>query len=72
MTGRHSGNKNRRGPLGIPNRVRTGIIIAVTGVWVINFVASLSVKGYSPAPEINLAFMLVVGAVTASYRNEDN
>lgn len=44
--------------------VRNGIILIVAVVWGANFIAPIFVKGYSPAPELNVAFMAIIGALT--------
>jgi hypothetical protein len=54
------------------NRLRTAIILIVAIVWAVNFTAPIFVKGYTPAPELNVAFMAIVGVLTASYRKSDN
>lgn len=50
------------------NTVRTAVIIAVTAVWAANFLAPIFVKGYQPSPELNVAFMAIIGVLTASYK----
>lgn len=49
------------------DRVRTAVIMVVCLVWAANFIAPLFVKDYQPSPELNVAFMAVIGFVTASY-----
>lgn len=41
-------------------------MIVVTVVWAANFVAPIFVKGYTPAPELNVAFMAILGILTAT------
>lgn len=53
------------------NRVRTILIAVVTIVWGINMLAPIAVTDYKPAPELNVAFMAIVGALTASYKKDD-
>lgn len=50
------------------NGIRTVVISIVTAVWAINFTAPVFVKDYSPSPELNVAFMAIIGVLTASYR----
>lgn len=52
------------------NGLRTIVITIVTAVWAINFTAPIFVKEYSPSPELNVAFMAIIGVLTASYRLE--
>lgn len=52
------------------NTVRTVVITIVTAVWAINFTAPIFVRDYSPSPELNVAFMAIIGVLTASYRLE--
>lgn len=54
------------------NRVRTILIVVVTVVWGINMLAPIVVKDYTPASELNVAFMAVLGVLTASYRKKDD
>lgn len=49
------------------NTLRTALIILIATVWATNMLAPLIIKGYKPPAEINLAFMGVVGYMTASY-----
>lgn len=44
------------------------VISIVTAVWAINFTAPVFVKDYAPSPELNVAFMAIIGVLTASYR----
>ena len=50
------------------NGVRTVVIAIVTAVWAINFTAPVFVKDYKPSPELNVAFMAIIGVLTASYK----
>ena len=43
------------------NSIRTVVITIVTAVWAINFTAPIFVKDYSPSPELNVAFMAIIG-----------
>lgn len=52
------------------NTLRTIVITIVTAVWAINFTAPIFVKEYTPSPELNVAFMAIIGVLTASYRME--
>lgn len=45
------------------NRVRTYIVIVVTAVWALNFLATLAIPTYTASPEINSIFMTVMGTV---------
>lgn len=45
------------------NRVRTYIVIVVTAVWALNFLATLAIPTYKASPEINSIFMTVMGTV---------
>jgi hypothetical protein len=54
------------------NRLRTVVIILVTAVWAINFVAPVFEHNYKPAPELNVAFMAIIGILTASYKQDDH
>lgn len=46
------------------------IILIVALVWASNFTAPLFMDGYEPAPELNVAFMAILGVLTASYNKE--
>jgi hypothetical protein len=48
------------------DRIRTLVIIVVTTVWALSFLASFVVSGYTPPPEINSIFMGTVGATLAT------
>lgn len=54
----------------MPNKLRTAIIIVVAAVWAINFTVPIVIRDYTPRPELNVAFMAVVGYLTATYRND--
>jgi len=56
----------------LSNKVRTLLIVVVTLVWAANFTAPIVVKDYKPAPELNVAFMAIIGVLTASYRKEND
>lgn len=48
------------------SRVRTFIIVIVTVVWALNFLAVIAIPGYQAPPEINSIFMGTVGAALAT------
>ena len=50
------------------NRLRSVVIGIVTAVWAANFTAPIFVKNYEPSPELNVAFMAIIGILTASYK----
>lgn len=50
------------------NSIRTVVITIVTAVWAVNFTAPIFVKDYTPSPELNVAFMAIIGVLTASYK----
>jgi hypothetical protein len=50
------------------NKLRSVVIGIVTAVWAMNFTAPIFVKDYEPSPELNVAFMAIIGVLTASYR----
>ncbi len=52
------------------NRVRTLLIVVVSCVWALNFTAPIFVKDFKPAPELNVAFMAILGVLTSTYRRE--
>ena len=54
------------------NTVRTVVITIVTAVWAVNFTAPIFVSDYKPSPELNVAFMAIIGVLTASYKIEKN
>lgn len=54
------------------NTVRTVVIMIVASVWAINFTAPIFVSDYKPSPELNVAFMAIIGVLTASYKMEKN
>jgi hypothetical protein len=49
----------------LSQRARTGIVIAVTLVWVASFIATLTVDDYHPAESINGAFAAIIAAAFA-------
>lgn len=55
----------------MPRRIRTGLIVAVTGVWAANFVAPLVIPGYEPAPELTAGLGLILGALAAVRTDPD-
>ncbi|KAA1424307.1 hypothetical protein [Nocardioides antri] len=48
--------------------LRSVLIVVVTCVWAANFIAPIFKKDYAPSPELNVAFMAIIGVLTASYR----
>jgi hypothetical protein len=52
------------------NRLRGVVIAVVTGVWAVNMIAPIFIKEYVPSPELNVAFMAIIGILTASYKKE--
>lgn len=54
----------------MPNSLRTVVIIIVAAVWAINFTAPVFIKDYKPTPELNVAFMAILGVLTASYTRD--
>ena len=50
------------------NKLRSVVIGIVTAVWAMNFTAPIFVSDYEPSPELNVAFMAIIGILTASYR----
>lgn len=53
------------------NKLRTALIVMISLVWSVNFTAPLYLKGFKPPAEINLAFMGVVGLLSAGYKSEN-
>lgn len=49
------------------NQLRTALIILISVVWAVNFIAPVFRPAYKPPAEINLAFMGIVGVLTATY-----
>lgn len=49
----------------IDPKLKNGIIIVVTAVWAINFVAGLVIESYEPDQAINAIFMGIVGGLFA-------
>lgn len=49
----------------ISPRLTGAIVIVVTTVWVLSFVATIAVPTYRADPEINVIFMGVVGGALA-------
>lgn len=54
------------------NTVRTVLVIIVTVVWAINFTAPIFSPTFKPSPELNVAFMAILGVLTASYRRDED
>ena len=44
----------------------------ITMVWAMNFTAPIFVKNYTPAPELNVAFMAILGMITAVPKRNGN
>ncbi len=65
-------DRNQQVELRMNNTVRTIVITIVTAVWAINFTAPIFVSDYKPSPELNVAFMAIIGVLTASYKLEKN
>ena len=53
------------------DRVRTIVVVIVAAVWALNFTAPIVVHTFHPAPELNVAFMAIIAAVTATSRKGD-
>ena len=53
------------------NVLRSAIIVMVSIVWAANFMAPLFSHDYKPAPELNIAFMAILGVLTASYQKPE-
>lgn len=49
------------------NAIRTVLIIVVATVWAANFIAPIFVEGYIPPEGVHVAFMALVGILTAGY-----
>lgn len=47
------------------NKLTSVVVLIVAIVWAINFMAPLVIKEYKPAPELNLAFMAIIGVLSA-------
>lgn len=41
------------------------IVLSVTAVWVLSFVADIFLPAYDPSPFVHISMMAVVGAATA-------
>jgi hypothetical protein len=52
----------------VSKRLRTGLIVLISAVWAANFIMPLIRSEYKPPAEINVAFMTVVGLLSAGYR----
>lgn len=52
-------------------RVRDALILLVTVAWLVSVVASAVSPSYTPDPSINGAFGLVVGAVLAAGKKDE-
>lgn len=49
----------------ISPRLTGVIVVVVTTVWVVSFVATIAVPSYRADPEINIVFMGIVGGALA-------
>jgi len=56
----------REGVRAMPDRLSNAIIILVAVVWAANFIAPIFMSGFEPKPELNVAFMAILGVLTAS------
>lgn len=54
------------------NLVRTTLIGIVALVWAANFTAPIFVDGYKPPEGVHVAFMAIVGVLTAGYDKKDS
>lgn len=52
------------------NKLRTALIVLISVVWAANFLAPLIEHDYKPPAEVNMAFMGVVGYLTATYNRK--
>lgn len=52
-------------------RLKAGLIVTVTFVWAMNFTAPIFVEDYKPSPELNVAFMAILGLITATPANKN-
>jgi len=48
------------------DKVANVVLVVVTIVWALNFVADVLVPSYQPSPEINAPFMAIVGIIFAT------
>lgn len=48
------------------DKTRTTVILVITVVWALNFIATAALPDYKAPPEINSIFMGTVGAVLAT------
>lgn len=55
----------------IDPKLKNGIIVVVTGVWAVNFLAGLVVSKYEPDQAINAIFMAIVGGLFALGARDD-
>lgn len=53
------------------NTIRTSLIGIVALVWAANFTAPIFVQGYTPPEGVHVAFMAIVGILTAGYDKEE-
>jgi hypothetical protein len=56
----------------IDPKLKNAIIIVVTAVWAVNFVAGLAVPKYEPDQAINAIFMGIVGGLFALGARDKN
>lgn len=53
------------------SKITSTVIIIVAVVWALNFTAPLVITDYKPAPELNIAFMAIIGVLTAKGGKKD-
>lgn len=46
-------------------RTSTIIIAVVTTLWIVNFIATLTVDGYEPSESVNAVFASIIGGIVA-------
>lgn len=49
----------------VGQNIKTGIIVVVTIVWVVNFILGATLENHRPDPTVNVAFMAIVGSLFA-------
>lgn len=54
------------------DKLRTVVILIVVVVWALNVIAPIFVKDYTPVPELNAAFMGIVGIIVAGRKGGEN
>jgi len=53
--------------LEVDSKLTRIVVLAVTGVWVVSFIADLFLPNYDPPAATSAAMMAIVGAATARY-----